>query len=43
MNSLEKYNEKELPSKENFDNLLDDEHVHDYGKCRVFQKNKCTL
>ena len=29
MNSLEKYNEKELPSKENFYNLLNDEYVNE--------------
>ena len=29
MNSIEKYNEEQLPSKENFYNLLNDEYVND--------------
>ncbi len=37
MNSLEKYNEEQLPSKENFYNLLNDEHVID-GKYHYAQK-----
>ena len=39
MNSLEKYNEEELPSKENFYNLLNDEHVNDGEYHYLYSRN----